>query len=116
RKKRHHLKRLYEEKLKGIPGIRIVTRLENEKSSYQYFVLEIEEAEFGYSRDWVHEKLYQQNVWTRKYFYPLCSEFHWYRGLASAQREALPNAHNAVMQVLSVPYHGALAQETAIQI
>ena len=116
RGKRHFIKKAYEKHLADIPGIRIVTNLENEQSSYQYFVIEIEEDQFGRSRDWVKNKLEEYNVFARKYFYPLCSEFDWYRSLESAKPENLPVAHKSVKQVLSLPYYGELELESVAEI
>lgn len=108
REKRKKIKRIYEENLKDIPGIRIVTKLENDSSSYQYFVIEIDEKKFGKSRDFVHKELKKYSVFTRRYFYPLCSEFSWYKNLKSAKASNLLQAHKTVTQVLSLPYYGEL--------
>lgn len=112
RKKRHELQKAYRHHLEGIPGIRIITDLEGEFSSYQYFVIEIDENKFGQSRDFVHEELKKYNVFTRRYFYPLCSDFEWYKKLDSAQAENLPIAQQAVRQVLAMPYYGGLESES----
>lgn len=116
RLKRHTIKNAYEEQLETIDGIRVLTQLEGEASSYQYFVIEIDEAVFGHSRDVVHKELQKSNVFARKYFYPLCSDFDWYRELPSAQPDQLPIAQKAVQQVLAMPYYGALPVESVIEI
>ncbi|MBA9025650.1 DegT/DnrJ/EryC1/StrS family aminotransferase [Peribacillus huizhouensis] len=116
RVKRDKIKETYENNLLNIPGIRIITILKNEYSSYQYFVIEIDEEKYGRSRDWVHDELEKYNVFTRKYFYPLCSDFEWYKHLASAQPENLPQAQKSVKQVLSMPYYGELELESVEKI
>ncbi len=116
RLKRHEIKRCYEQGLADIAGIKIVTNLEGESSSYQYFVIQIDEAIYGKSRDWLHDTLKDYNVHTRKYFYPLCSDFSWYEHLDSARKENLPYAHQAVTQVLALPYYGGLKLETVEDI
>lgn len=108
REKRKEIKRVYEEGLGNIGGINIKTNLEDENSSYQYFVIEIDEESFGKSRDWLHEELKKYNIFTRKYFYPLCSNFQWYKGLESAKSENLPVANKIVNRVLSMPFYGEL--------
>ena len=40
---RHKIKQQYEKNLAPIPGIRVLTNLEGEDSSYQYFAIEIDE-------------------------------------------------------------------------
>lgn len=108
REKRKKIKQVYDEYLSLIPGIRIITNLENEESSYQYYVIEIDEEVFGRSRDWVCEEFKKYNVFTRKYFNPLCSEFAWYKDLKSARPEKLPEAYKKVKCVLSLPFYGEL--------
>lgn len=116
RTRRIQIKEVYESNLKGINGIRIVTDLEEEKNSLQYFVIAINEENYGKSRDWVHEELKKYNIYTRKYFYPLCSDFDWYKHLESAQACKLPQAHKAVNQVLAMPFYGELEPEIVINI
>lgn len=116
RMKRHQLKQAYERHFEEIPGIRPITVLEGEASSYQYFVIEVDEQEFGCSRDCLHQELEKYNVFARKYFYPLCSDFDWYQHLESAKPENLPVAQKSVKQVLSMPYYGALPVESVNQI
>lgn len=116
RTKRDKLKEAYEKNLANIPGIRVITNLKNENSSYQYFVIEIDEEEYGVSRDFVHEELKKYNVFTRKYFYPLCSDFEWYKLIPSARPENLQQAQKTVKRVLSMPFYGELELESVTKI
>lgn len=106
RQKRKAIKKIYEEKFENVEGIRVITTLDNEKSSYQYFVIEIDEEKFGKSRDFVYEELKRHNVFARKYFYPLCSNFEWYNSNESAKKEKLPVANGKIKQVLALPFYG----------
>ena len=116
RKRRKYIKKLYENGLCNIPGIEIVNKLDDENSSYQYFTIEIDEDKYGISRDELHVELKKYNIITRKYFYPLCSEFEWYKHLPSAKKENLPVSHEVVKKVLSMPYYGELNIEDVNQI
>lgn len=116
RKKRRKIKQIYEESLKEIRGINIINNFNAEKNSFQYFVITIDENIFGKSRDWVHEELKKYNIFTRKYFYPLCSSFKWYNTLSSAKPDNLPVANSLVKQVLSLPFYGELTFETIEKI
>ena len=80
----------------------------NVGSSCQYFVVRIDQHAFGCSRDAVFEKLKTYNVFPRKYFYPLCTDYACYRELPSAAPGLLPVAHEAVGQVLCLPLYGTL--------
>jgi dTDP-4-amino-4,6-dideoxygalactose transaminase len=57
------------------------------------------------TRDYLYDKLKGNNIFGRRYFYPLISEFSTYRGLASASKENLPNAHKIADTVLCLPIH-----------
>lgn len=116
RKRRKYIKKLYENGLCNIPGIKIVNKLDDENASYQYFTIEIDEDKYGISRDELHVELKKYNIITRKYFYPLCSEFEWYKHLPSAKKENLPVSHEVVKKVLSMPYYGELNIEDVNQI
>jgi dTDP-4-amino-4,6-dideoxygalactose transaminase len=108
RAKRRKLKSAYIENLSGIPGIRVINGGLSDGDSFQYFVIAIDKEIFGQSRDYVHEQLKGYNVFTRKYFYPLCSNFPWYENLATSSPERLPVANRIVEQVLSLPFYGEL--------
>lgn len=115
RRKRHKIKVVYQKGLAGIPGIRIITNLEGESSSYQYFVIEVNE-DCVVTRDQLHAELEKFNVFSRKYFYPLCSDFEWYGNIESAKAVHLPEAYQSVKQVLSMPYYGELPIESVEKI
>ena len=63
------------------------------------------------SRDDLYEKMKAANILTRRYFYPLISEFSTYRGLESARPENLPIAHKMANSVICLPMHHALSEE-----
>jgi dTDP-4-amino-4,6-dideoxygalactose transaminase len=117
RRKRKELSDRYKECLKDVDGI---TFLDNEKpgfkNSYQYFVVRINERIFGRSRDYVQEKFKKFNVFTRKYFHPLCSEYTCYRSLPSATTENLPVANIVSQEVLSLPFFGGLSEDDVVKI
>ena len=98
----------YRARLSGVPGITLMPQLPGVTESYQYFVIRIDGAAFGRSRDEMQASLKAANVLTRKYFFPLCSDYPCYKGLASARPEGLPVAHRAVQEVLCLPMYGTL--------
>jgi len=116
RKKRRRIKSMYIKQLKNIPGIQIITEEKKESDSYQYFVIAIDKNQFGKSRDTIHEELKKHNIFTRKYFYPLCSNFNWYGNNKSAKKEKLPIANLMVGKTLSLPFYGDLEEETVKEI
>lgn len=109
RTKRKKILEVYKKNLRGIKGIRYLDLPSYIKPSYQYFVIRIDEKEFGQSRDDVYEKFKKYNVFTRKYFYPLCSQYLHYKNLFSSKKSCLPIAHKVVEEVLSLPFYGNLS-------
>ena len=78
--------------------------------------IRIDEDAFGCSRDDVFETLRDHNVFVRKYFFPLCSDYDCYRRLASSSSERLPVASAAARQVLCLPIYGELPSEAVERI
>ncbi|MDE6340363.1 MAG: DegT/DnrJ/EryC1/StrS family aminotransferase [Muribaculaceae bacterium] len=95
----------YREALKEVEGISFFDEKEGVKYNYSYFPIFIDEKKFGRSRDRLYEDLKEKNILGRRYFYPLISEFSTYKGLPSATRENLPNAHKLADSVLCLPLH-----------
>jgi len=116
RQKRAIIKQTYIENLKDIPGIKLMPDLPGVRSSYQYFAIRIDEEEFGKSRDYVYEELKKYNVFTRKYFHPLCSNFECYKHLPSADPKNLPVANKIGNGVLSMPFYGGIREEDTRKI
>jgi dTDP-4-amino-4,6-dideoxygalactose transaminase len=53
----------------------------------------------------------EQGVLSRRYFYPLISNFPTYRGLPSAKVENLPLGNKMADEVLCLPMHHALSED-----
>lgn len=109
RTQREKLFMQYIQKLKNTEGIVLPHIEKNVRFNYQYFVIRIEREKFGISRDEIYERFKQFNVFTRKYFSPLCSEYPCYRDLSSAAKANLPVANKIVDEVLCLPLYSALS-------
>jgi dTDP-4-amino-4,6-dideoxygalactose transaminase len=108
RQRRQAIRDLYREGLREVPGIKINMQPENVQSSYQYFSIRIQADEFGLTRDEVYRRLRTYNVFARKYFFPLCSNYPCYHELPSAAIERLPVANQVASEVLCLPFYGKL--------
>jgi len=100
----------YREGLKDIPGIRCHNPLGCMRSNYSYFPILIGD-DYPLSRDALYDKLKAAGIHSRRYFYPLISEFSMYRSMPSAHRDNLPIASRAAEQVLCLPIYPALTAE-----
>jgi dTDP-4-amino-4,6-dideoxygalactose transaminase len=102
---------LYRNELKDIKGIRVLNDIGGIRHSYTYFPVLINEKEYRESRDEVYERLKRNNIYGRRYFYPLISQFPTYRGLSSARAENLPVAAQVAEQVICLPIYPHLDLE-----
>ena len=98
----------YRKSLQNIAGIRCLNGAGEQVANHAYFPILVD-SDYTISRDELYQKLKDKNIYARKYFYPLISEFPMYRGMVSAQRENLPVAATAARQVLCLPIYPNLA-------
>lgn len=102
-KKRKQISILYRQKLREIEGIKVLDDMTNVRHAYSYFPILIDTKEYGLTREEVYEKLKEKNIYGRRYFYPLISQFPVYRGLPSSSAENLPIAEEIAKKVLCLP-------------
>lgn len=108
---RRKVAQAYREGLKDVPGISFWNDMPGVRHNYSYFPIFVDAEQYGMTRDALYFKMKEQNIWGRRYFYPLISEFSTYRGLESANPENLPNAHKMANQVICLPMHHTLRDE-----
>ena len=101
---------VYREALRGIDGLTFYEDMPGVKHNYSYFPMFIDADKYGMTRDELYFKMKEANVLGRRYFYPLISEFSTYRGLESARKENLPNAHKMADTVICLPMHHELSE------
>jgi dTDP-4-amino-4,6-dideoxygalactose transaminase len=106
--RRKKIAELYRQELTGIDGVRILYDIEGLEHSYTYFPILIDEQLFTESRDEVYERLKRDNIYGRRYFYPLISQFPTYRGLPSAKPENLLIAEKVTKQIICLPIYPEL--------
>ena len=106
---RHKVANSYRAELRDVEGVTFFEDMSGVKHNYSYFPIFIDEKALGLSRDSLYAKMKENNVLSRRYFYPLISEFSTYRGLESANPANLPNAHKMADSVLCLPIHHELS-------
>lgn len=115
-KKRQEKVNLYRALLKNTKGITFMSDFDNVKHNYTYFPIFIDQKIFGKTRDEVYQSLNEDNIFARRYFYPLISQFSAYKELPTAKQENLPIATQAAEKVLSLPLYAELENETIERI
>ena len=97
----------YRQQLANIKGIHCLPQGPQTVANHSYFPVLVR-SDYPLSRDELYQKLKDQGIHARRYFYPLISDFPMYRGLPSAERARLPVAAHAAEQVLCLPIYPAL--------
>ncbi|MFW5803603.1 MAG: DegT/DnrJ/EryC1/StrS family aminotransferase [bacterium] len=114
--RRKEISKEYRNGLKDIAGITILNDFESVDHNYAYFPILIDKNEYGISRDELYDKLKNDGVFCRRYFYPLISQFPTYSGLESAHPDRLPVATRVAEQVLCLPIYPNLSQNEIIKV
>ena len=104
----------YREHFEGVTGIKLCPIQTGVDSNYAYFPVVFDG--FKYSRDDVFEKLKKDNVFARKYFYPLTNSFECYRDLSTAGADKTPIAKHIAQRVLTLPLYADLSLDDVDRI
>jgi dTDP-4-amino-4,6-dideoxygalactose transaminase len=107
--KRKELTKHYNKLLNDINGITLMHEIPGLQYNYAYYPILINEKDFGCSRDDLYEQLKKNNIFTRRYFYPLISDFPTYKALPSSDSSNLAVAVSVSKQVLCLPVYPDLA-------
>jgi len=109
--KRKRLTEIYRNGFSSVDGISFLPEFPDVHHNYGYFPILVDEQKYGMSRDALYEKMQQHNIYGRRYFYPLISDFPTYKGLPSAKTDNLPVATKVASQVICLPMHHELSEE-----
>lgn len=112
--KRRQITEVYRQELSKIEGITYLEDEKNVKHNYAYFPIVVDEKITGIDRNELHEKLKEYNIFTRKYFYPLVTDFDCYKGKYNDSN--LKNAKYVADRIITLPMHGELSRDNASKI
>lgn len=110
-KARNEVAKKYRKALRSIKGISFWDDMPGVRHNYSYFPIFVDAEKYGMTRDELYFKMKEQDVLSRRYFYPLISNFATYEGLPSANKENLPKANKMADEVLCLPMHHTLTDE-----
>ncbi len=103
----------YTERLEGVKGLRLNKIRPEVKSNYAYFPIVVD-TQFAKTRDEIQKLLAENGIYSRKYFYPLTSEFDCYRDKYNSN--LTPVALDVSHKVLTLPMFADLALEEVDRI
>lgn len=112
--KREKVVARYRKQLEGVEGLRLNVIQPDVKSNYSYFPVVFDEEKFGAGRNEVYNKLAENNIIARKYFYPLTNTFTCFSNLYDANET--PIALDTSKKILTLPLYADLEMETVDKI
>lgn len=99
----------YRQRLSNIAGITICPVQENVRSNYAYFPVVFDKNTFGFDRDEIADRLAAENIFARKYFYPMTSDFSICKKLYG--EGDTPIAADITKRVLTLPLYSDLTPD-----
>lgn len=113
--KRRAVDAQYRKGLAQVAGIKMLSPLDGQEASFSYFPIRVEGA-YPIARDALYQKLKDKNIFSRRYFYPLISQFVPYQHLASAANCNFPVACQVADEILCLPIYPDLPPDVAAAI
>lgn len=108
--RRNAIHQRYCNMLDTIPGIQYFSAPGNVEWNHSYYPVLLS-PDFPISRDDLYDALKAENIYSRRYFYPLISSFSMYRHLPSAQPGKMPVAEDIAQRILCLPIYPDLTEE-----
>lgn len=104
----------YQERLSDIPGITVWKEQKEVGSNYAYFPILVDAKHYGMNRDELFKCLTEQDIYARKYFYPLTNTFECFRGKFDTGKT--PVALDISKKVMTLPLYPDLSKESVDRI
>lgn len=103
----------YKEKLRDVKGIRFFDKNSEATLNYAYFPIIIEDS-YGVNRDTLYEKLKENNIYSRKYFYPITSDQACFKN--KYKNEEVGCARQLAKKILVIPFYEKIEKENVDKI
>ena len=107
---RRNLRARYDEVMARFPGVRVHATQPGVESSEQYYMVRIDPEVFGATRDDLYNSLKERNIYSRRYFWPICTDFECYRDHEIVSISNVPVTERIKNQVLCLPFHSGVEQ------
>ena len=112
-KKRSIVEKAYRDGLSGIKGVKLNPVSENQTRNHAYFPV-IFTDEYKLSRDEIFNKLSENGIKSRKYFYPLTNEIEAYKDVFDSGNTSI--ARDISRRVLTLPMYADLSTDDVKRI
>jgi dTDP-4-amino-4,6-dideoxygalactose transaminase len=108
--KRKTIDARYRKALSGTKGIHCLADDSERVANHAYFPILVQPG-YALSRDALYQKMQDNGIYARRYFYPLISDFPMYRGMPSAAHANLPVARTIAERVICLPIYPDLSND-----
>lgn len=106
--KRKIIASYYQKLLNNIAGIFPLKIKDGNTHAYNYYPVIVDSEKYGRTRDQLYKELQNFNVFGRRYFYPLISQFPSYRNLPSSDMDNLKIAYKISQNILCLPIYPSM--------
>ena len=113
---RKKIAEIYDKGLEAVNGVDVLSKRKNSSFSYGYYPIFINKDQYGMSRDHLYSLLKESGIFSRRYFFPLVSNFQPYRDLPSSPKSNLPIANRLADSVLCLPIYSSLEHDIVKKI
>ena len=110
-KMRRNIDQQYRKNLKNIQGITCFSYSNMEKGNYSYFPIFVVDN-YLLTRDQLYERLNNNGINGRRYFYPLITDFPMYKNLKNHSDKDLLVAKKVASKVICLPIYDNMKTET----
>lgn len=108
--KRRKIVEYYRERLRAIPGIRVLEENPRLYSNYTYFPVVVDEKKYGKTRNEIIEILNMHDIYPRRYFYPITNALDCYK--ENYDSTLTPIALHISKRIMTLPLYADLDMET----
>jgi dTDP-4-amino-4,6-dideoxygalactose transaminase len=114
--RRNSIAQTYTKILSSLPGVRFQKTHSKDTNTYKDYSIHITPEMLGMTRDELANALLNQNVETKKYFYPPLHQQSLYRKFHDPARNDLSQTEFLADGILSLPIYESLPDETVIAV
>lgn len=105
----------YRKALQSVRGVSFLTDIKDVRHNYSHFPIFVDACRYGISRDELYQRLKDAGIYSRRYFYPLITQFNPYSSMIKSNE--LRTAQRMSDQVICLPlYYGLTYEEQDIII
>lgn len=113
---RSELRAMYDRMLEQFDGLVLQARQEDVVQSEQYYMMIVNPERFGADRDEIYAALKEVQIFSRRYFWPVCTDFAPYKGSTIHSIHATPVVEKVKNRVLCLPFHSGVTEAHVAQI